>query len=82
MRPSVGGALRRRQAGQSEAVKEIVWKAQHRLNATYRRMLGRGKPSQKVITAVGRELVGFIWAIAVEVEQAHVTHSTRPSAAA
>ena len=82
LRPSVGGALRRRQAGQSEAVKEIAWKAQHRLHDTYRRMLGRGKPKQKVITAVGRELVGFIWAIAVEVDQAQTTFSKRKAAIA
>ncbi len=69
-RPSVGAALRRRQAGQSEAVKEIAWKAQHRLHTVYRRMLGKGKPSQKIVTAIGRELVGFIWAIGVIVERA------------
>jgi transposase len=68
-RPSVGAALRRRQADQSEVVKEIAWKAQHRLHAVYRRLLGKGKPSQKVVTAVGRQLVGFIWAIGVEVER-------------
>lgn len=78
MRPSVGAPLRRRQAGQSEAVKEISWKAQHRLHTIYQRLLGRGKPSQKVITAVGRELIGFIWAIGIEVERAWgQTHDVR-----
>lgn len=80
MRPSVGAGLRRRQAGQSEAVKEIAWKAQHRLHATYRRMLGKGKPSQKVVTAVGRELVGFIWAVGVEVERTHPNAPLKQSA--
>lgn len=70
-RPSVGAILRRRQVGQSEAVKEIAWKAQHRLHQTYSRMLGKGKPYPKAITAVGRELVGFIWAIGSEVERSH-----------
>lgn len=32
-------------------------------------MLGRGKPSQKAVAAVARELVGFIWAICVEIER-------------
>jgi transposase len=68
-RPAVGGALRRRQAGQSEAVKAIAWKAQHRLHNRYRRLLGRGKSKQQVVTAVARELLGFIWAIGVAVER-------------
>ncbi len=71
LRPSVGTSLRRRQLGQSEAVKEIAWKAQHRLHRTYGRMLAKGKPHPKAVTAVGRELVGFIWAIGNEVERAH-----------
>ena len=42
-RPAVGGALRKRQATLSEEVKAIGWKAQLRLHARYRRLLGRGK---------------------------------------
>lgn len=67
-RPAVGGALRKRQATLSEQVKGIAWKAQHRLHARYRKLLGRGKCPQHVVTAVGRELLGFIWAIGVSVE--------------
>ena len=67
-RPAVGGALRKRQAALSRHVKGIAWKAQHRLHARYRRLLGRGKRPQHVVTAVGRELLGFIWAIGVTVE--------------
>jgi len=67
-RPSVGGALRKRQARLSEEVKAIAWKAQHRLHARSRKLLGRGKCPQQVVTAVGRELLGFIWAIGVIVE--------------
>ena len=68
-RPSVGGALRKRQAALSDEVKAIAWKAQHRLHGRYRTLLGRGKNQQQVVTAVGRELLGFIWAIGVTVEQ-------------
>jgi transposase len=68
-RPNVAGALRKRQEGQSEAVKAIAWKAQHRLCQRYRTLLGKGKLKQKVVTAVGRELLGFIWAIGVHVER-------------
>lgn len=67
-RPSVGGALRKRQAALSDEVKAIAWKAQHRLHGRYRTLLGRGKNQQQVVTAVGRELLGFIWAIGVAVE--------------
>jgi hypothetical protein len=65
----VSGALRRRQAALSDDVKAIAWKAQHRLHGRYRKLLGRGKNQQQVVTAVGRELLGFIWAIGVAVEQ-------------
>jgi transposase len=68
-RPAIGGTLRKRQATLSEAVKAIGWKAQLRLHARYRKLLGRGKCRQHVVTAVGRELLGFIWAIGVTVER-------------
>ena len=68
-RPGYGWALRKRQEGLSEEVKEIAWKAQHRLHKRYRNLLGAGKDKQKVITAIGRELLGFIWAIGVQVER-------------
>jgi len=68
-RPAVGGALRKRQATVSEEVKAIGWKAQLRLHARYRKLLGHGKCQQQVVTAVGRELLGFIWAIGVTVER-------------
>lgn len=76
-RPSLGPGLKRRQKGQPEVVKEIAWKAQNRLHRTFHRMLGRGKPSQKAVTAVARELVGFIWAIGVEIERTSATTTSR-----
>ena len=48
---------------------ELAWKAQQRLHRRYARLMGRGKNKQQTITAVGRELLGFIWAIGVHVEQ-------------
>ena len=68
-RPAIGPALRKRQEGLSQEVKEIAWKAQHRLHKRYRTLTAAGKEKQKVITAVGRELLGFIWAIGVQVER-------------
>ena len=67
-RPAVGVALRKRQASASAEVKAIAWKAQHRLHARYRHLMARGKCKQQTVTAVGRELLGFIWAIGVQVE--------------
>jgi len=68
-RPGIGGVLRKRQAALAEDVKEIAWKAQHRLHGRYRKLTGRGKSKQLAVTAVARELLGFIWAIGVKVEQ-------------
>jgi transposase len=67
-RPSVGAKLRKRQAHVSEEVKEIAWKAQQRLHERYRKLLAKGKNKGVVMTAVGRELLGFIWAIGIKVE--------------
>lgn len=66
--PAVKGELKRRQEGQSATVQAISWKAQNRLHKKYFRLLSRGKESGKAITAVARELAGFIWAITQEVE--------------
>ena len=67
-RPAIGTALRKRQLSVSPEVKAIAWKAQHRLHARYRHLTARGKCKQETVTAVGRELLGFIWAIGVQVE--------------
>jgi transposase len=69
-RPNIGPGLAASQKDSSEEVKEIAWKAQHRLHSRYNKLLAKGKTKQKVVTAVGRELLGFIWAIGVHVEQA------------
>jgi transposase len=48
----------------SPVICDIAWKAQTRLCSRYRRLTAAGKPKVVVTTAVGREMVGFIWAIA------------------
>jgi len=60
--PFVGRALRLRQAGAPAAVVQQAWAAQHRLHRRYHRLASRGKPTQHVVTAVARELTGFLWA--------------------
>jgi transposase len=69
-RPDVSGYLRRRQKALalSEEVKQIAWKAQYRLHARYKRLAGRGKNKNQIVTALARELLGFLWAIAVKTE--------------
>jgi transposase len=47
-----------------EAVREIAWRAQTRLCRRYRQMMARGKLKQVVVTAIARELAGFVWATA------------------
>jgi transposase len=67
-RPWVGGALLKRQQGLEPEIKEIAWKAQWRLHTRYQKLSARGKNKNQIVTAVGRELLGFIWAIAVRTE--------------
>src|ERR1700692_1816445 len=47
-----------------EAVREIAWKAQTRLCQRYRHMMAKGKPTPVIVTAIARELAGFVWSIA------------------
>ena len=67
-KPAIGATLYKRQQGVSEEIKEIAWKAQHRLHKRYHSLAAAGKNQPKVVTALGRELLGFIWAIGVKVE--------------
>ena len=60
--------LLKRQEGLSETVLAIAWKAQVRLCGRFRRLMARGKLKNKIVTAIARELSGFMWAIAREVE--------------
>jgi len=60
--PRVGAALRRRQHGQPPEVISHAWKAQHRLHKLYQHLAFR-KGAQVAVTAVARELVGFVWAV-------------------
>jgi len=54
----------------AEEIKEIAWKAQHRLHKRYSKLVAAGKDQRKIVTAVGRELLGFIWAIGIKAEAA------------
>jgi transposase len=60
--PFVSAALRARQRGAPQTVIAQAWTAQHRLHRRYHRFAARGKPKQHIVTAVARELTGFVWA--------------------
>jgi transposase len=64
--PRMSKAIRARNDRVSGPVRAIAWKAQHRLHKRLLRLMGRGKPATQAATAVARELVGFVWAIARE----------------
>lgn len=81
-RPAKGATLRKRQEGLGEEVKAIAWKAQHRLHDRYGALLGKGKNKQQVVTAIGRELLGFIWSIGVTVERDRQNETARGRRAA
>ena len=70
--------LRRKAAKVPDRVQAIAWTAQRRLCGRYVMLYQRGKAKNKVVTAIARELVGFIWAIACEVQGK--PHGTRVTA--
>lgn len=61
--PRIGKKKLAKVAATPRAVQEIAWKAQSRLSARYRALTRRGKRPTVVVTAIARELSGFIWAV-------------------
>ncbi|MDP9445242.1 MAG: IS110 family transposase [Actinomycetota bacterium] len=61
-RPQVGATIRRRQEGLDAAVVARAWAAQLRLCGRFRRLDARKSSRNVVVTAVARELAGFVWA--------------------
>jgi transposase len=59
----VGPAKLARVEAAPPVARRIAWKAQTRLTARYRALIKRGKASTVAVTAIARELAGFIWAI-------------------
>ena len=61
--------LQKRQEGLAKAVTDCAWEAQRRLHHRYQQMSGPGRKKMPVVVAaVARELSGFVWAIARQVE--------------
>ena len=72
MQPRVSRKLHDRIEALPQVVRDIGWKAQVRLCARYRRLAAAGKPKVVVTTAIAREMLGFVWAIANSVQVAAV----------
>ena len=72
--------LRKRQHDQPKAVTDIAWTAQERLCGRYRALIRSGKKSVVTVTAIARELVGFVWAAACLVEGKKDTSPATPPA--
>ena len=64
--PVMSKELRRRNQGLAPGVQRIAWEAQKRLNQRLYHLIHAGKSVQKAITALARELAGFLWAVGQE----------------
>ena len=71
-RAGLGTVLRQRQRGQPAPILAISHAAQTRLCARYRRLAAKGKPPLYIATLIGRELLGFMWAIGQEIERQEI----------
>jgi transposase len=60
--------IAKRQTELPKTIRDIAWKAQLRLCGRWRRLAARRLPQNKIVTAIARELTGFIWAIARELQ--------------
>jgi transposase len=60
----IGNWMHTRRPDVPQTINDIAWKAQVRLTARYRKLVGSGKRSTVAITAIARELVGFLWDVA------------------
>ncbi|MDR1306088.1 MAG: IS110 family transposase, partial [Treponema sp.] len=59
----VSKRLEQRRVGTDEQTIRYADKAMKRLHEKYTRMVYKGKSKQTAVTAVGRELAGFIWGV-------------------
>ena len=59
---AVGADLKRRQEHADPATIARSWAAQQRLCGRFRRLAARKTDKKIVVTAIARELAGFVWA--------------------
>jgi transposase len=65
-RPLMSKELRRRNQGVAPGVQRIAWEAQKRLHKRMYHLQEKGKNVNKAVTAMARELAGFVWAVGQE----------------
>lgn len=76
---NVSTELQKRQESLSKEIVDIAWQAQLRLCRRYQRLMKRGKHYNLVVTAIAREMIAYIWAIAREVVLAPINPAKRLS---
>jgi len=64
--------IARRQNDLPKPIRDLAWRAQLRLCGRWRKLAARRLPQNKIVTAIARELAGFVWAMAREVSS--LTH--------
>jgi len=67
-RAAASKVVRSRREGLSAQVVQIAERADQRLHKRYWWLLKRGKATNKAVTAVARELLGFVWAVGVQTQ--------------
>jgi transposase len=78
--PRVTPAIQKRQENQSKEVRAIAFKAQQRLYGRFTSLSRRHKKPVVIATAVARELCGFVWAIACQVNAPEMLKTRGPRA--
>ena len=66
--PRVSPIIAARQDQLPKEITDIAWKAQLRLSSKFKRLLARRVMKNKCVVAIARELTGFVWAIAQQVQ--------------
>ena len=61
--PKVSRDVSKRQEGIAREILAMGWKAQTRLYMRFMRLTARRMPRNKALTAIARELCGFLWAV-------------------
>jgi transposase len=71
--PRIGRDKQAKVDAAPEAARAIAWKAQVRLSGRLRTLVRKGKRPTVAVTAVARELAGFVWAIGQVVRPTAIT---------
>ena len=61
---NISTELQKRQEGLPKQIVDIAWKAQFRLCKRYKKLINKGKHYNLVVTAIAREMIAYICAIA------------------